>query len=103
MPITTALWSLRNERRCSNSWLPGFINPRFDEDAMQQKTTLLLPLLLGALVTAAAAETPAEVGPGIGQKMKENAEELRQYSFKRRTEITIKGQSRGPRVDQVRY
>src|SRR6516225_6121625 len=70
--------------------------------AMQRKTTLILPLIDAVLVPAAAAQAPREIGPGIGPRMKQNAEDLQQYSFKRRTEITIKGQSRGPRVDQVR-
>lgn len=60
-------------------------------------------VLMIAVATVVAAQAPPEVGPGIGQKMKENAQALRQYTFKRRTEITVKGQSRGARVDQVRY
>jgi outer membrane lipoprotein-sorting protein len=50
---------------------------------MQRKTTLLLPLLAAALVAGALAQAPADIGPGIGQKMKQNLEDLRQYSFKR--------------------
>jgi hypothetical protein len=51
---------------------------------------------------AAVAQTPTD-GPGIAPKMKQNAEALHQYSYKRRTQITIKGQPRATRVDLVRY
>jgi hypothetical protein len=35
--------------------------------------------------------------------MKQNAEALKRYSYKRRTEITVKGRSLGTRVDLVHY
>ena len=60
-------------------------------------------IALAAFAAAAAAQTPAEITPGIGQTFKQNAEALRQYSYKRRTAVTIKGQARGARVDLVRY
>jgi hypothetical protein len=59
--------------------------------------------LLLALVIAKAAQSIPAIGPDIGQKMKQNAEALKHYSYKRRTEVEIKGKSRGARVDLVRY
>jgi hypothetical protein len=58
------------------------------------------------MLTIAAAVAVAgvpEATYGIGQQMKENAEALKHYSHKRRTEIEVKGKSRGARVDLVRY
>jgi len=60
-------------------------------------------LLLTIVAVAAAAQTPVESRPEIGPKLKQNAEALRQYSYKRRTQITIDGQPRATRVDLVRY
>lgn len=54
---------------------------------MKPYTMLLLAF------AAAAAQTPAAAAPAIGQQMKQNEEALRQYSFKRRTQIEIKGKS----------
>jgi hypothetical protein len=56
-----------------------------------------------ACATIAAAQAPPPNGLGIGQKMKQNAEALKHYSFKRRTTITVEGNPRGARVDLVRY
>lgn len=64
------------------------------------KRILMLIAVFGA---ADFAQTPADVIPGIGQKMKENAAALQQYSHKRRTEVEVKGQSKGARVELVRY
>jgi hypothetical protein len=58
-----------------------------------------------AVLLAAAAMVAAQTpdGAGIGQSMKQNAEALKRYSYKRRTEITVKDRSLGTRVDLVRY
>jgi hypothetical protein len=64
-----------------------------------KRTTILIAIL----VTAAAAQTLANMDPGIGTAVKQNAEALRQYSYKRRTVISINGQSRGARVELIRY
>ncbi|HEX4274214.1 MAG TPA: hypothetical protein VHZ74_02615 [Bryobacteraceae bacterium] len=59
---------------------------------------------IAALLVAATmgvAQIPG--APGIGQSMKQNADELKHYSYKRRTEINVKDKSFGPRVDLVRY
>ena len=59
-----------------------------------------------SMLTIAAAVAVAgvpEATYGIGQQMKENAEALKHYSHKRRTEIEVKGNSRGTRVDLARY
>jgi hypothetical protein len=56
---------------------------------------LLMTTALGA------AQTPPALG--IGQDMKQNSEELKHYSYTRRTEIQIKDKSLGARVDLVRY
>jgi hypothetical protein len=60
-------------------------------------------ILLLALAAVAAAQTVPGAKPAIGQKMKQNAEALKHYTYKRRTEIEVKGKSRGTRVDLVRY
>jgi len=60
-------------------------------------------LLALFLATVATAQTPATNDLAIGQKMKQNAEALRQYTYKRRTSIEAKGQPRGARLDLVRY
>jgi hypothetical protein len=57
--------------------------------------------ILIAAAAMAGAQTP--VPSGIGQTMKQNAEELKHYSYKRRTEIKVKDKSFGARVDLVRY
>jgi len=60
-----------------------------------------IAILLSAVALAVAQTTPAALG--IGQIMKQNADALKQYSYKRRIEIQVKGKSRGARVDLVRY
>ena len=64
------------------------------------KRIITLITVLGA---TAIAQTPTDDATGIGQKMKQNAVALQQYSHKRRTEVTIKGQSKGARLELVRY
>ena len=60
-------------------------------------------ILLLAFATMVAARVVSEATPAIGRKMKQNAATLQRYTHKRRTEITVKGKSRGARVDLVRY
>ena len=59
-------------------------------------------VLMIALSVAILGQTAPEGVPGIGQKMKENAEALKQYSYKRRTEVQFKDKSRVS-VEKVRY
>ncbi|HEX3878126.1 MAG TPA: hypothetical protein VHW24_14135 [Bryobacteraceae bacterium] len=59
-----------------------------------------IAILIGAAAVA-AGQIPG--GLDVGSSMRQNAEALKHYSYKRRTEITVKGQSRGARVDLVRY
>lgn len=56
-----------------------------------------------AFAVLATAQAPGEGGPAIGQRLKQNAEALKQYTYKRRVEVSMKGKSRGARVDQVSY
>lgn len=58
-----------------------------------------IAILIAASVVG-AAQTPTSLG--LGQTMKRNAEELKQYSYKRRTEIKAKDRSFA-RLDLVRY
>jgi hypothetical protein len=62
-----------------------------------------LVLMMMAISIAKAAQSPPDAAFGIPQKMKQNAEALKHYSYKRRTEISFKGKSRGARVELVRY
>lgn len=59
------------------------------------------------LVVALAMGARAQISPtnrlDIAQRMKQNAETLKHYTYKRRTEVIVKGQPRGARVDLVRY
>ncbi|SRR6266545_5041555 len=59
-------------------------------------------VLLITIAAVAAGQTASETGPAFGQRIKHNSEDLKQYSYKRRTEITVKGRSRA-RVELVRY
>src|SRR3954471_7586222 len=63
-----------------------------------RKAVLTLVLSLG--VVAAQGLTANEFG--IGQSMKHNSDVLQHYTYKRRTEITLKGESRGERIDLIR-
>jgi hypothetical protein len=58
----------------------------------------MMILFLAAITASAQAPN----GLGIGQAMKQNAEELKHYSYKRRTEIKAKDRAFA-RVDWVRY
>ena len=59
--------------------------------------------LLIILCAVAVAQSSSDNAPDIGQRWKQNAETLREYSYHRRTEVRVKGQVRGSRVDLVRY
>lgn len=66
---------------------------------MQRKFVLAM-----TVAAVSMAQTPTGgFGSGIGQKVKQNAQVLKHYTHKRRTEITLKGKSRGARVDLIRY
>src|SRR5690242_14177756 len=41
--------------------------------------------------------------PSFAESQKANAQALRQYSWKSRTEIKVKGESKNVKVEQVRY
>lgn len=41
--------------------------------------------------------------PTVGKAMVENAAELRQYTLKQRTEVSMNGEVRSVRLDQVRF
>src|SRR4051812_17541214 len=60
-------------------------------------------LLALAIAVELLAQGPAGSGSDVREKLKANGEALKQYSYKRRTEITLKGEPRGARVDLVRY
>ena len=60
-------------------------------------------LVVAILNFAALAQSPTEIGEAIGQSMKQNTANLRQYTYKRRTEIAVKGEVRSVRVDLVRF
>jgi hypothetical protein len=65
------------------------------------KRTIILMLMI--LPAALLAQAPALGGLEIGEKLRQNSESLKRYSYKRRTEVRIKDQSRGTRVDLIRY
>ena len=54
------------------------------------------------LLILAAVAGAQEAAPGFGQRMKQNAEDLKQYSYKRRMQIMVKDRST-TRVDLIRY
>jgi hypothetical protein len=62
------------------------------------KWNIAILIATGAI---AAAQNPGALG--IGESLKQNAEELKHYSYKRRTEIQVKDKSLGARVDLVRF
>jgi hypothetical protein len=60
-------------------------------------------IFVAASLAIAQTETqiPAEIG--VGKAMQQNSEALKQYTYKRRTAIQVKGQPRGERIELVRY
>jgi len=59
-------------------------------------------ILIFSTTVLAQAQTAPPARPEFGQGLKENAEKLQQYSYKRRLEITVKGRS-SQRLELVRY
>ena len=60
------------------------------------RAAVMLVALNGALVSG---QTP----PSFGDSQKANAQALRQYSWKSRTELKLKGESKSVKLEQVRY
>src|SRR5437868_5656313 len=58
-----------------------------------------------ALVALCSAMVLAQdnVQPSFAESQKANAQTLRQYSWKSRTEIKLKGESKNVKLEQVRY
>src|SRR4029078_3416104 len=58
-----------------------------------------------ALVALCSAMVLAQdkVQPSFAESQKANAQMLRQYSWKSRTEIKLKGESKNVKLEQVRY
>lgn len=56
-----------------------------------------------ALVSAAPALALAQGASEIGQRMRENAEALKDYSWKMRTEMKLEGESRVVNLQQLRF
>jgi hypothetical protein len=54
-------------------------------------------------VCSACAQAQAPPNQQFGKAMVENAAELRQYTFKQRTEVSMSGEVRSVRLDQVRF
>ena len=59
--------------------------------------------ILYCAILAATAQVPPDSGAAIGRKWKQNADALREYSHQRRTEIRVKGEVKGTRVELIRY
>src|SRR4051794_18164374 len=59
----------------------------------------------GALVVLCSAIVLAQdkVQPSFAESQKANAQTLRQYSWKSRTEIKLKGESKNVKLEQVHY
>jgi len=70
---------------------------------MTMTGTLHHSLLALAIAVDLLARGQAASGLDVWKKLKANGETLKQYSYKRRTEVTLKGELRGARVDLVRY
>ena len=60
-------------------------------------------VLLAAFASLLAAQEPQPAGINFRQRLGQNADALKHYSYKRRTTIVVKGQQRGSRLDLVRY
>jgi hypothetical protein len=69
------------------------------------RTTLRLPTIGAAVALASlcAAVALAQDKPSFAESQKANAQALRQYTWKSRTEIKLKGESKNVKVEQVRY
>ena len=62
------------------------------------RVTIALVALCSAMVLA-----QDKVQPSFAESQKANAQTLRQYSWKSRTEIKLKGESKNVKLEQVRY
>ena len=62
------------------------------------RATVVLVSLCSAMVLAQDT-----VQPSFAERQKANAQTLRQYSWKSRTEIKLKGESKNVKLEQVRY
>src|SRR3954452_8745954 len=60
--------------------------------------TVALVVLCSAMVLG-----QDKVQPSFAESQKANAQALRQYSWKSRTEIKLKGESKNVKLEQVRY
>jgi hypothetical protein len=56
-----------------------------------------------AMVALGSAFVLAQDRPSFGESQKANAQALRPYSWKSRTEIKLKGESKSVKLEQVRY
>lgn len=63
----------------------------------------VLPALAWMTVCSASVQAQAPPNQQFGKAMMENAEELRKYSFKQRTEVSMDGDVRSVRLDQIRF
>ena len=66
-------------------------------------TTFASPLRAGLVLFALSSAVLAQGPPPFAESQKANAQALRQYSWKSRTEIKLKGESKNVKLEQVRY
>src|SRR5690349_3913619 len=71
---------------------------RCTRTVMSLRGTVALVALCSAIVLA-----QDKVQPSFAESQKANAQALRQYSWKSRTEIKVKGESKNVKLEQVRY
>src|SRR3954451_11743925 len=55
------------------------------------------------VLSSAAVVAQDKVQPSFAESQKANAQALRQYNWKSRTEIKLKGESKNVKLEQVRY
>src|SRR3972149_9721364 len=60
-------------------------------------------LLLAAFALTASSRASGQQKEQFAQAQKDNAAALRQYTWKTRTEIKLKGESKSMKLEQVRY
>lgn len=73
---------------------------------MHREVAYRLPVLIFALTAAAAtaqAPDPVEMAGKYAESAQQNAMALRQYSWKMRTEVTVKGEAKPARLNQMRF
>jgi hypothetical protein len=64
---------------------------------------LLGSLLLGGLAAHSQQPSAGQIQAMVAAQMQKNKEELRQYSWKQKTELDLKGEEKNSRVDFMRY